>query len=185
MGKLRVRWIGPLVAVAIVAGAATGLAQLSDNFTNPAAPVPGPAPASYLVTKNPAITGGATASGHKGQISVLGLDFGANYNSLCSGLDFRKPTDQATPTLFNAAMTNQTIGTATFTEYRAAGPVKGSAPEPTLQIIATNSTVSIHHVDATTTGAYDDVTLTPNNVTIKWLAGPSSQHTATHFQCVR
>jgi type VI secretion system secreted protein Hcp len=182
MGRFRLRWIGPLVAVALTAGAATGLAQLSDNFTNPAAPVPGKGLVTYLSMTGTTgkFTGGVTQGSHAGDISVLALDFGLatpidpstgqpTGRAACNGIDFRKPTDRATPLLFSAAAAGQNITSATFDEYQ--GGAQG-IQTLALEIKVTNAIItSVHHVDGTTTGAYDDVTLKPGQVTMTWKPG--------------
>jgi type VI secretion system Hcp family effector len=177
-GRLRLGRIGQLVAVALVAGAATAVAQLSDNFTNPPAPVPGHGTTTYLTMtgSHGPFTGGVTAKGHAGAIAVLGLDGGITDTlsstgqpvgrAACDGVNFRKPTDRATPLLIAAAGDGETITTATFNEYQPAG---AGTETLALQINLTDSIItSMHHVDSTTTGAYDDVTLVPAKVTYTW-----------------
>lgn len=177
--RLRVRWMGQLVAVALVAGAATAVAQLSDNFTNPPAPVPGHGLTTFLTMtgqKTGAFTGGVTQKGHEGAIAVLALQGGLRVpvsntgvpsgRAACNGIDFRKPTDQATPLLFTAAADNETITSATFSEFQASA---NGTEALTLQIRLTNAHItSIHHVNSTTTGAYEDVTLAPTTVAYTW-----------------
>jgi type VI secretion system secreted protein Hcp len=171
---------------------ATAVAQLSDNFTNPPAPVPGHGHVTYLTmtgARTGAFTGGVTLKGHAGAIEVLGLDGGltdqidsstgqATGKTLCTGINFRKPTDRSTPQLFNAAATLETITTATFDEYQVTST---GALQVALQIKLTNAHVtSIHHVTATTTGAFDDVTLVPSTVRVTWKpANVFSQHNCT------
>jgi type VI secretion system secreted protein Hcp len=179
--------------VAITAGAATGIAQLSDNFTSPAAPVPGHGVLTYLSMKGAhtgAFTGGVTQAGHKGAIAVLGLDVELTVptsqstglpsgKAVCKGLNFRKPTDRATPLLFAAAATGETITSAIFNEYQTSPAGKQML---TLQIRLTNAFISsLHHVNATTTGAYDDATLVPSAVTLTW----KPTNTTSQYNCHR
>ena len=190
MGRVRLRWAGPLAAVAIAAGAATGIAQLSDNFTNPPAPVPGHGSLTYLTMTGAhtgVFTGGVTQKAHVGAIAVLGLDAGLTAATsstgtpvgrvTCDGVNFRKPTDRATPPIFAAAADGETIKTAVFNEYE---PSPNGTQHLALQIKLTNSfIVSAHHVTATTTGPYDDVKLVPASVKITW--APSA--TVSQFSC--
>jgi type VI secretion system Hcp family effector len=167
------------VAVALVAGAATAVAQLSDNFTNPPAPVPGHGQLTFLSMTGQhtgAFTGGVTQKGHVGAIGVLGLEAGLtvsvgstgqpNGRAVCSGISFRKATDRATPLLFAAAGNNELITTATFTEYQTS---TAGGQTQALQIKLTNAYITaVHHVDSTTSGPYEDVTLEPQKVTFTW-----------------
>lgn len=168
--RLRLRWVGPLVAVAIVAGAATGFAQLGNDFTNPSSPVPGTAPDTQLT-----MTWHTVRNTYHLTMNAIALDTGVtNQAPPCQDLEFRKPTDQTTPELFDLAATNQTFSSAVFTEYRGSG----SKVTKAFMITLTNATiVSIHHVDATTTGAYDEVTLQPNQVTVKWAPSTAAPYT--------
>jgi type VI secretion system Hcp family effector len=191
MRRLRVRWIGQLVAVALVAGAATAVAQLSDNFTNPPAPVPGHGQTTYLTMKGAktgTFTGGVTLRTHVGAIAVLALQGGLaspvsasglpTGRAACTGIDFRKPTDRATPLLIAAAANDETITTATFSEYQTS---PSGVESLTLQIKLTNAIItSVHHVDSTTTGPYDDVTLVPSVVSYLW----KPTNTVAQYSCL-
>ncbi|MFL5823304.1 MAG: type VI secretion system tube protein TssD [Solirubrobacteraceae bacterium] len=192
IGRVRLRWAGPLAAVAIVAGAATGIAQLSDNFTNPAAPVPGHGMLTYLTmtgSHTGQFTGGVTQKGHEGTIAVLGLDTGVTValgagsggagsgRPVCDGVNFRKPTDRATPLIFAAAAVGETIIGATFNEYHT---TPSGQDQLAFQIKLTNSHIaSVHHVAATTTGAYDDIKLVPEAVKYTW----KPTNTVTQWNC--
>lgn len=173
MGRRNLRRVGLLVAVAIVAGAATAFGQLSSDFSSPPAPVPGgKGNAIYLRmtgAKPGEFTGPVTVTGFRGTIDVLALDMSSTPpgQTPCSGIEFRKPTDQTTPQLFLSERTNESIPTAIFTEVHKSttGRLTGL-----LKITASKSTISsVHHVDSTTTGAYDDVTLTPTKVQVEWI----------------
>jgi type VI secretion system secreted protein Hcp len=180
VGRVRLRWTGPLIAVAIVAGATTAIAQLSDDFTNPPAPIPGHGQVTYLTmigAHTGAFTGGVVQRTHEGAIAVLALDGGLTVptdqatgqpagRATCNGVEFRKPTDRATPLLFDAAANNENITSATFNEYAANSQ---GAAVLTLQLRLTNAHLtSVHHVNGTTSGAYDDVTLVPSTVRVTW-----------------
>lgn len=177
MGRFRFRWIWSLVAVAMVAGAATGFAQLSDNFSSPAAPVPvvsGPALATYLTMKGQntgTFKGGYMLNKQTGLIKVIGLDMGYDTTATpsCSDIEFRKLTDQTTPQLFHSARSGEQITSAAFNEYRT--DPKGGTQSLALQIRMEGGVIkSIHHVDSVTTGPYDDVVLRPEgNVTVTWV----------------
>lgn len=184
MGKIRVRWVGLLVAVAIVAGAATAFGDLSGDFTQPGAPVPGGPAAIYLkMTGSQAptnITGGVTVRGYMGQIAVLALDLPSTSpgSTPCSDVQFRKPTDEATTRLFAAQLRNEEITNAVFSEVHPA-PMGGS--QVFLKVTLQNATItSIHHVDSTKTGAYEDVTLSPTHVALEWMP---SKH-ITEYNCL-
>jgi type VI secretion system Hcp family effector len=190
-GRPRVRWIGQLVAVALVVGAATAFAQLSDNFTNPPAPVPGHGTLTYLTMTGSVtgkFTGGVAQKGHEGAIAVLGLDAGLTVatdqntglptgRAACDGVHFRKPTDRATPLLLHAAGTGENITSAYFNEYQTSP--SGQA-QIALQVKLTNARItSLHHVTATTTGAFDDLTLVPAVVRFTW----KPSNTVSEFTC--
>ena len=172
MGKTRFRWVGLLVSVAIVAGAATAFGDLTSDFSPTAAPVPG-GTGSYIYlqmtgTTASQFTGPVQVSGYRGAIDVLALDLTSTPTgtSPCNGIEFRKPTDQTTPALFLAQRTNEAIKSAVFDEVHSL--TKGSVVM--LRATASNLTItSIHHVDSTTTGAYEDVTLTPAKVAVEWV----------------
>jgi type VI secretion system Hcp family effector len=171
----------PLAATALVVGASAAFGALNDNFSKPGAPVPGNGPVAFLTMRGAtsgAFTGAVTEPRHHGAIEVLALDFGLSHpiapstglaigHSICAGVSFRKPTDRTTPRLFAAAATNEVITRAVFDE---AGRGPGSANALTIEL--TNATVtSVHHVDATTTGRYEDVTLAPQKITFIWEPG--------------
>jgi type VI protein secretion system component Hcp len=172
VGKIRVRWVGLLVAVAIVAGAATAFGDLSGDFAQTGAPVPGGPAQIYLKMTGSAtptsITGDVTAKGFANQIAVLALDLPSTSPGTvpCSDVQFRKPTDSATTRLFIAQLRSEEIPSAVFSEARPSS--KGSAVF--LKVTLENATItSIHHVDSTKTGAYEDVTLSPTHVAIEWM----------------
>ncbi len=173
MGKMRFRWVGLLVSVAIVAGAATAFGDLGSDFSSPAAPVPGTksSPEIYLQMTGSSgkFQGGVGVAGYAGDIQVLALDLPSTPTGQapCSSIEFRKVTDQSTPALFLAERQNETVTSAVFNEVNYA--TRG--PRLVLKVTAFNATISsIHHVDSTTTGAYDDVTLTPTKMSIEWVA---------------
>jgi type VI protein secretion system component Hcp len=173
MGKRHFRWVGLLVSVAIVAGAATAYGDLSGDFSSPPAPVPGGSHQDIylqLVGATPGtFKGGVTTKGYEGDIQVLALDLPSTGNgqSPCSSIEFRKPTDASTPSLFLSQRENETISRATFMEART---TSGRPPYVVLKITATNATLtSVHHVDSTTTGPYEDVTLAPTKMSIEYV----------------
>ena len=109
MRVLHLRWSVPLAATVIIVGASVAFGAFRDNFTKPAAPVPG-RPAVAQLT----MTGGGF---QEDTIDVLGLDFKLKREfgtgqgaALCRGVRFRKPTDRWTPALFEAISANAVIG---------------------------------------------------------------------------
>jgi hypothetical protein len=172
VGNIRFRWIGPLVAVALVAGAATGIAQLSDNFSNRAAPTPPHGLMSAFLSMTGGDTGHfdgpSTFKGEPRSIPLIAIDTEFNssdFSAGCQDISFRKAVDQTTPLLFNSLNSDETITSATFTEWKA-----GEHPSRIFQITLSGGSaghlISVHHVWATTTGPYDDVTLRPTgNIT--------------------
>lgn len=178
----RLRLTVSLAAIAFVVGASAAFGALNNNFTKPGAPVPGHGPVAFLTMRGAtsgAFIGGVTEPHHQGAIAVLALDFGLSHptqpstglalgHSVCTGVNFRKPTDRTTPRLFAAAATNEVITRAVFDEV---GPAPGGNAN-SLTIELTNATVtSAHHVDATTSGRYEDVTLAPQRITFTWEPG--------------
>ena len=181
MGRAGLRWVGPLVAVAIVAGAATAFGDLSGDFSSPPAPVPGHGYDTFLQmtgAQTGKFTGGVTLKSFAGAIDVLALDMPSTTTGTtpCAGIQFRKVTDGSTPQIFSAAQRNEQITKAVFSEIR---------PNPKGDLVTVRITAlygyisSVRHVDSTTTGAYDDVTLAPQNVTIQYLPA----HTTTTYAC--
>jgi type VI protein secretion system component Hcp len=195
---IRFRWVGPLVAVALVAGAATGIAQLSDNFTSHSAPLPLHGPMSTYLVMTGADTGqfdgGSTWTPEKGAIALIGLDTeytSGDFAAGCQDISFRKPTDGTTPLLFNSLNNDESITNATFTEWKG-GPTSGGGggkgPQRVFQIkVAGGHITSVHHVWATTTGAYEDVTVRPTgDITYTgWtqLSTGRLQSVSKHFVC--
>jgi type VI secretion system Hcp family effector len=185
MRRPRLRLAVPLAATSIVVGASAAFGALSDNFTNPTAPVPGHGAFAYLTMKGATtgtFTGGVTVSGHAGEIEVLALDFGlttpvdaatgqSSGPTACDGVSFRKPTDRSTPLLVSAETSGEAITSAVFDEVGSGGAA--GIAQNVFTVTLTNATItSVHHVDATTTGAYEDVTLTaPETVTVTWNQG--------------
>jgi type VI secretion system Hcp family effector len=179
----------PLAALAIVVGGSAAYGALSDNFTNPPAPVPGAAALTYLTMKGArsgAFPGGVTSGPHSGAIKVLGLDFGLTTpvdattgrptgRVACDGVNFRKPADRSTPRLLASEATGEVITNAVFTETNPAGAT-------TLTVTLTNSLLSrVHHVNAMTTGSYDDVTLLPQRVSVQSATG--KQAVTVSYSC--
>ena len=85
--------------------------------------------------------------------------------SVCDGVDFRKPTDAATPALFGSLSKNGTIARAVFREHA-------------LTITLTDAVLhSVRHLVAGTTGAYEDVTLVPSEIEFAWtVTGQTAGH---------
>jgi type VI secretion system secreted protein Hcp len=176
-------WSVPLAAIAIVVGAAAAFGALGESYTPPPAPVPGKGLATFLAMKGQktgSFIGGATQKGREGQIQVIALDFGLKSprdpasglptgKTICEGVNFRKPTDQSTPLLLNALSTNENITSAVFNEFR---PSTQGSEQQFFTVELTNSSLAVlHAVTATTTGAYDDVTLIPQQVKVTWKPG--------------
>ena len=177
------RFAVPLAAAAIVIGASVASGALDGNFTNREAPVPGQGTLGYLKMTGATtgtFVGDVNTRGHAGAIGVLALDLGLTRpvdeggrvlgRERCDAVSFRKRTDRSTPQLFHAEATNETITSAVFDQVSPGTP---NAPSATvLTVDLTNAVISsIHHVDATTTGAYEDVTLIPQKMTVTWTAG--------------
>ncbi len=172
------RWTLLLAFVAVILGGPAAYGALRDEFSPPAAPLPGHAAIAEL-TMTGQRTGNFIGGGPSGAINVVGLSFGLSQSvnasngllsgkSACSGIDFRKPTDASTPALFAAQATNENITSARFRE-------RG------LTITLPNAAIaSIRHVVAGTTGAYEDVTLFAHQIEVTWDA---TGHTAVH-RCV-
>lgn len=172
------RWILLPAVVGIILGAPAASGALHDEFAPPAAPLPGHAAIAELAMTG-RVTGNFRGGGPNGAINVVGLSFGLSESldarsgsvsgrPICSGVDFRKPTDAATPALFASLATSEIISRATFRE-------RG------LTITLTDAALSsIRHVVAGTTGAYEDVTLFPREIEFTWDA---TGHTAVH-RCV-
>jgi type VI secretion system secreted protein Hcp len=172
-----------LAAVAIVVGSAAAFGALGESYTPPPAPVPGKGLPSYLAMKGQKtgnFTGGSTQKGREGQIQVLALDFGLKSprdpasglptgRTICDAVNFRKPIDQSTPLLLNAISTNENITTAVFNEFRT---TPQGAEQQFFTVELTNASIaSVHAVTATTTGAYEDVTMIPQTVKVTWKTG--------------
>jgi type VI secretion system Hcp family effector len=124
-----------------------------------------------------------------GPLGVIGLDGGltvATSSSTglptgrvsCDGINFRKPTDRSTPALFAAAARGETISNATFNEYQLfSSGVRTLALQTKLKNVFISS---LHHVNATTTGAYDDVTPVPAVVTLTWKPTNKTSQVSCH-----
>jgi type VI protein secretion system component Hcp len=183
VGKKRLRRLSLLVSVAIVAGAATAFGDLSSDFRAPAAPVLGHGTYSFLQmtgAQTGKFTGGVTTTHFEGAIQLLALDMPSSGAGAypCSGIEFRELTNEETPKVFAAANRGEQITKAVFSETRASGR---AAPEVTLRITAENARItSVHHVNSTTSGWYDDVVLAPTTVTIAYV--PS--RTSTTYSCL-
>jgi type VI protein secretion system component Hcp len=171
MGRSRLRLVGLLAAVAIVAGAATAFGDLTSDFSSPAAPVPGGTGSRIYLQMTGSLTGkftgGVKVRGYTGAIDVLALDFSSTPTGQapCNPIEFREPTDQQTPPILASTFRNETI-TAVFNEVH----VTTKTTDLMFKVTASNAKItSIHHVDSTTTGAYEDVTLTPTKVAVEWV----------------
>jgi type VI secretion system secreted protein Hcp len=178
-----VGWSVPLAAIAIVVGAAAAFGALGDSYTPPTAPVPGKGLSTFLAMKGQKtgiFNGGTTQKGREGQIQVIALDFGLKSphdpvsglptgKTVCEAVNFRKPTDQSTPLLLNAISTNENITSAVFNEFRTT--TQGSEQQFFTVELTNSSLAAVHAVTATTTGAYDDVTLIPQRVKVTWKPG--------------
>ena len=174
----RLRWVLLLSAIALVAGASAAFGALSDTFSKAPPPLPGHRPVAQL-TMTGRTTGAFTGSGPGGTIDVVGLDFQLMSltdvhtglplgKTVCERFNFRKPTDSSTPLLYQAASANEVITRAVFQETG-------------LMITLTNAVIgSVHHVDAGTTGQYEDVALAPQTIEFTWTR---TGRTATH-ECV-
>lgn len=172
------RWTLLLAFVGVILGGPAAYGALRDEFAPPAAPLPGHAAIAELTMIGRA-TGNFTGGGPNGAVNVVGLSFGLSRSqdvesgllgskALCSGVEFRKPTDAATPALFASLARNEVIARATFRE-------RG------LTITLTDAALtSVRHVVAGTTGAYEDVTLFAHQIEFTWDA---TGHTAVH-RCV-
>ncbi|MBV9607377.1 MAG: type VI secretion system tube protein Hcp [Solirubrobacterales bacterium] len=172
------RWTLLLAFVGVILGGPAAYGALRDEFAPPAAPLPGHAAIAEL-TMTGRVSGAFRGGGPNGAINVVGLSLGfsqgvdvhsglVNGKPACSGVEFRKPTDASTPSLFASLATNETIANATFRE-------RG------LTITLTNAALSsVRHVVAGTTGAYEDVTLLPLQIEVTWDA---TGRTAVH-RCV-
>jgi type VI protein secretion system component Hcp len=187
VGTFRFRWITPLVAVALVAGAATGIAQLSDNFNHGGAPLPKHGLMETYLSMTGANTGKfegpATFFRESRTIPLVALDteYDSNdFSPACQDISFRKATDQTTPLLFASLNSGEEITSATFDEWRV-----GKQPMRTFQISLTGGHITaVHHVWASTTGAYDEVTLRPTgNLTFTyWAENDAGKSTKTSKQ---
>jgi type VI protein secretion system component Hcp len=169
------RWTLLVAVVGLILGGPAAYGALRDEFAPPAAPLPGHAAIAELAMTGK-VSGSFRGGGPNGAINVVGFSFGLsqslaahtgflNGRAACSGVDFRKPTDAATPALFASLATNEVIAHATFRE-------RG------LTITLTDAGLaSVRHVVAGTTGAYEDVTLFPREIAFTWEA---TGHTAVH-----
>ena len=169
------RWSLLLAVVGVILGGPAAFGALRDECAQPAPPLPGHGAIAELTMTGPR-TGSFRGGGPNGAINVVGLSFGLSQpvdarNGLvsgkigCNGVDFRKPTDEATPALFASLATNEVITSARFRE-------RG------LMITLTNAGLgSVRHVVAGTTGAYEDVTLFPHEIEVTWDA---TARTAVH-----
>ena len=175
MRALHLRWILPLAAIAIVAGASVTFGAFRDNFTKPVPPLPGHGAVAHL-TLTGRHQGEIKGGGANGAINVVGLDFLLKRGfdartqlpigkALCRGVSFRKPTDSSTPALFEAFSRNEVISQAVFRENG-------------LTITLTNAAVaSVHHLAAAQSGHFEDVVLAPNRIEFAWDAtGETTVH---------
>jgi type VI protein secretion system component Hcp len=172
------RWTLMLAFVAVILGGPAAFGALRGEFAPPAAPLPGHGAVAEL-TMTGKVTGNFRGAGVNGAINVVGLSFELSAvtdahshlrtgRSVCDGVDFRKPTDAATPALFGSLSKNETITRAVFREHA-------------LTITLIDAVLhSVRHVVAGTTGAYEDVTLLPSEIEFTWTA---TGQTAVH-RCV-
>lgn len=179
MRVLALRWSLSLtfagVILGVILGGPAAYGALRDEFAPPPAPLPGHGAIAEL-TMTGSVTRNFRGGGRDGAISVVGLSFGLSQpvethsgsvtgKIVCSAVDFRKPTDAATPALFTALATNEVITSARFRE-------RG------LTITLSNAVLaSVRHVAAGTSGAYEDVALVPHGIEVVWDA---TGHTAVH-----
>jgi type VI protein secretion system component Hcp len=169
------RWTLLLAFVGVILGGPAAYGALRDEFAPPATPLPGHAAIAEL-TMIGKVTGIFRGGGPNDAINVVGLSFELNQRvdphtlhlngrSDCGGVDFRKPSDAATPALFTSLSTNEVISSARFRE-------RGLTITLTDAVFA-----SVRHVAAGTTGAYEDVTLVPRQIDFTWDAtGRTSTH---------
>jgi len=175
MRALHLRWILPLAAIAIVAGASVASGAFRDNFTKPVPPLPGHGAVAHL-TLTGRHQGQIRGGGANGAINVVGLDFLVKRGfdagtqlpigkALCRGVSFRKPTDSSTPALFEAFSRNEVITQAVFRENG-------------LTITLTSAAVgSVHHLAAAQSGHFEDVVLAPSRIEFAWDAtGETTVH---------
>lgn len=173
------RWTLLPAVVGVVLGAPAAYGALRDEFAAPAPPLPGHTAVIGELTMTGKVQGRFRGGAANGAINVLGTSLGLSQSvdthhgfltgkTVCSGVEFRKPTDSATPALFASLATNETITTARFSE-------RG------LTITLTDAVLSsVRHVVAGSTGAYEDVTFVPRGIEITWDA---NGHSASH-QCI-
>lgn len=176
MRVLALRWTLLLAVVGVILGAPAAYGALRDEFAAPAPPLPGHTAAIGELTMTGRLTGSFRGGGANGAIEVVATSFGLSQSvdthtgvltgkTVCSGVEFRKPTDSATPALFASLATNETITSARFRE-------RG------LTITLTDAVLSsVRHVVAGSTGAYEDVTFVPHEIEVTWDA---TRHSASH-----